>query len=246
MGGEKCGLVRCFPLGEYEALAPTIAVERMLDNEDASRVTWRKKFEGFVDFLTDHCSATERVDYLEATAGTTTGGIRVDADLMTVDDEAGKESIVTLANVQVATGTTKRDTRSRLMRAFNTPFFPDIFICSQVMGEGVDLQRYCRHVIHHDLAWNPSSIEQRTGRVDRLGCKAEGQEPISIYLPYLAGAADERQYRVMTEREQWFRVVMGQDEVARLITRDSNAVARLPRSISDELSFNLELDVRST
>ena len=127
------------------------------------------------------------------------------------------------------------------MRAFNTPFFPDIFVCSQVMGEGVDLQRHCRHVIHHDLAWNPSTIEQRTGRIDRLGCKAEGREPISVYLPYLAGAADERQYRVMTEREQWFPVVMGQDEVARLITPDSSAVARLPRSLADELSFNLEL-----
>ena len=239
-------LVRCFPLGEYRALGPAIAVERMLANEDASRVTWRAKFEAFVDFLIDHCSATERVNYLEATAGTRTGGIRVDADLMTVDDEDGKESIVTLANVQVTTGTTKRATRLRLMRAFNTPFFPDIFVCSQVMGEGVDLQRYCHHVIHHDLAWNPSSIEQRTGRVDRLGCKAEGREPISVYLPYLAGAADERQYLVMTEREQWFRVVMGQDEVARLITPDSNAVARLPRSIADELSFNLELDARST
>jgi superfamily II DNA/RNA helicase len=101
---------------------------------------------------------------------------------------------VTLANVQVATGNTLRDTRSRLMRAFNTPFFPDILVCSQVMGEGVDLQRFCRHVIHHDLAWNPSTIEQRTGRIDRLGCKAEGQQPIVVYLPYLAGTADERQY----------------------------------------------------
>ena len=235
-------LVRCFSLGEYEALEPAVAVERMLDNQDASRVTWRAKFEAFVGFLTDHCSATERVDYLEAASGTRTGGIRVDADLMTVSDGDGKESIVTVANVQVATGATRRDTRLRLMRAFNTPFFPDIFVCSQVMGEGVDLQRHCRHVIHHDLAWNPSTIEQRTGRIDRLGCKAEGREPISVYLPYLAGAADERQYRVMTEREQWFRVVMGQDEVARLITPDSSAVARLPRSLADELSFNLELE----
>ena len=234
-------LVRCFPLGEYESLEPAIAVERMLDNQDASRVTWRGKFEAFVDFLTDHCSATERVGYLEAASGARTGGIRVDADLMTVSDGDSKESIVTVANVQVATGATRRDTRLRLMRAFNTPFFPDIFVCSQVMGEGVDLQRHCRHVIHHDLAWNPSTIEQRTGRIDRLGCKAEGREPISVYLPYLAGAADERQYRVMTEREQWFRVVMGQDEVARLITPDSSAVARLPRSLADELSFNLEL-----
>ena len=234
-------LVRCFPLDEFQTLAPDVAVERMLDHNDASMVTWRTKFETFVDFLTDHCSATERADYLEATAVTRTGGIRVDADVVTTDDGNGKDSVVTLANVQVATGRTKRDTRSRLMRAFNTPFFPDIFVCSQVMGEGVDLQRYCRHVIHHDLAWNPSTIEQRTGRVDRLGCKAEGRESINVYLPYLAGAADERQYRVMTEREQWFRVVMGQDEVARLIARDSDSVARLPGSIADELSFNLTL-----
>ena len=114
--------------------------------------------------------------------------------------EDGDTSAVTLANVQVATGETNRETRSRLMRAFNTPFFPDVLVCSEVMGEGVDLQRFCRHVIHHDLAWNPSTIEQRTGRVDRIGCKAEGCQSIVVYLPYLAGTADERQYRVMTPR----------------------------------------------
>ena len=235
-------LARCFPVDKYKALEPAIAVARMLDKKDESKVTWRAKFENFVDFLTDHCSATERADYLDATAGTRTGGIRVEAEQIAEHDEDGKESIVTLANVKVATGATKRGTRSRLMRAFNTPFFPDIFVCSQVMGEGVDLQRYCRHVIHHDLAWNPSSIEQRTGRIDRLGCKAEGRESISVYLPYLAGAADDRQYRVMTEREQWFRVVMGQDEVARLISPDSAGEIALPRSIADELNFDLGLD----
>ena len=235
-------LVRCFPLGEYQTLAPAVVLERMLDAKDASSVTWRAKFRAFVDFLTDGCTAVERIGYLDATAKARTGGSRVDADDVNADDENRKESVVTVGNVQVATGATKRDTRVRLMRAFNTPFFPDILVCSQVMAEGVDLQRHCRHVIHHDLAWNPSSIEQRTGRVDRLGCKAEGQEPINVYLPYLAGAADERQYRVMTERDQWFRVVMGQDEVARLITPDSNAVAPLPRSVADELSFDLALD----
>jgi hypothetical protein len=155
------------------------------------------------------------------------------------DAEAAR---VTLANVQVAMGTTQRDTRARLMRAFNTPFFPDILVCSEVMSEGVDLQRFCRHVIHHDLDWNPSKIEQRTGRVDRLGCKAEGRHPIMVYLPYLAGTADERQYRVMTDRERWFRVVMGQDEVARLITQDSANLIPLPDAFSLELSFRLELN----
>ena len=140
-------------------MAPDAAVERMSDSQDDSMVGWRKKFETFVDFLTDHYSTTERVDYQEASAGARTGGIRVYADLVTADDGNGNDSIVTLANVQVATGRTKHDTRSRLMRGFNTPFFPDILVCRQVMGEGVDFQRYCRHVMHHVLAWNPSTIE---------------------------------------------------------------------------------------
>ena len=80
-------LIRCFPLDEHQALAPEAAVERMLSSKDGSLLSWRAKFEMFVDFLTDHCSATERVDYLEATAGTRTGGIRVDADL--VEDGGG-------------------------------------------------------------------------------------------------------------------------------------------------------------
>lgn len=101
------------------------------------------------------------------------------------------------------------------MRSFNTPFFPDILVRSNVMGEGVDLQRYCRHVIHHDLAWNPSAIEQRTGRVYRLGFKAENRHPIRLYPPYLSGTADERQYLVMTDRESWFRIVMGLDDDCR-------------------------------
>ena len=149
---------------------------------------------------------------------------------------------MTLANVQEATGETNRDQRTRLMRSFNTPFFPDILVCTEVMGEGVDLHRYCRYVIHHDLAWNPSQIEQRTGRVDRLGCKAENRHSIHVYLPYVAGASDERQFRVMRDREQWFRIVMGQDEVTKLIPNDdAGCRPNLPQQFVDQLSFNLEI-----
>jgi len=61
-------------------------------------------------------------------------------------------------------------------------------------------------------------------------------------LPYLAGTADERQYKVMSDRERWFRVVMGQDEVARLITPDSSTAVPLPESVSNELSFDLRIE----
>ena len=235
-------LARCFPLVALDSIRPADAVAQMLDHVDTSGVSWRNKFHGFMHFLTSQCSTGERRLYIEAAQRTQTGGIRVED----VEDEDAETRRMTLANVQVAMGETKRAKRARLMRAFNTPFFPDILVCSEVMGEGVDLQRFCRHVIHHDLAWNPSTIEQRTGRVDRIGCKAEGRHPIFVYLPYLAGMADERQYRVMADREQWFRVVMGQDEVARLITPDSDDTVPLPKGISERLNFKLGLQPSRT
>jgi len=233
----KTTLVRCFPLAELDSISPELAVSKTLSFSDESGISWQQKFKSFVEFITEQCSTEERRLYLEAASKTQTGGIRVEGEES--DEDEAEDVTIALANVQEATGRTKREKRCRLMRAFNTPFFPDILVCSQVMGEGVDLQRFCRHVIHHDLAWNPSDIEQRTGRIDRLGCKAEGKQSIVIYLPYLDGTADERQYRVMTDRERWFRVVMGQDEVARLITPESSCAFPLPDAISNELTFQL-------
>ena len=240
----KTTLIRCFPLAELDSLAPELAVDNTLSFRDESGISWHQKFQTFIEFITEQCSTEERRSYLEAASRTQTGGIRVEGEEIDEDDD--ERVTIALANVQEATGKTKREKRGRLMRAFNTPFFPDILVCSQVMGEGVDLQRFCRHVIHHDLAWNPSDIEQRTGRIDRLGCKAEGKQSIVVYLPYLDGTADERQYRVMTDREKWFRVVMGQDEVARLITSDSNVTFPLPDAISDALSFQLGITLPRT
>ena len=74
----------------------------------------------------------------------------------------------------------------------------------------------------------------------------EGHHPIFVYLPYLAGTADERQYQVMSDREQWFRVVMGQDEVARLITPDSDNTVPLPEAVSERLNFKLGLEPART
>lgn len=61
-------LVRCFPVHEHDTKKPHLAVRSMLDTEDDSHASWRAKFEGFIDFLVDRCSAAEREDYLEAAA----------------------------------------------------------------------------------------------------------------------------------------------------------------------------------
>src|SRR5690606_26282485 len=112
-------LVRCFPIAEMDSIAPDAAVSRLLDHADASEVSWRRKFADFAGFLMTGCSSDERRLYLDAAGGTETGDIRVSSD----DDGSSSGR---LANVREATGETARHTRARLMRAFNTPFFPDV------------------------------------------------------------------------------------------------------------------------
>lgn len=48
----------------------------------------------------------------------------------------------------------------------------DILLASEVGGEGLDFQ-FCSALINYDLPYNPMRIEQRIGRIDRMGQKAD-------------------------------------------------------------------------
>lgn len=118
--------------------------------------------------------------------------------------------------VQLVTGATQN--RDRYFLGFNTPYRPEILVSTSVGQEGIDLHRECRHVIHHDLCWNPAMIEQRTGRVDRIGSKVErermgaqnGEGPtLEIAIPYLAATYDERMFEELYRRAQLFEVTLG-------------------------------------
>jgi hypothetical protein len=72
--------------------------------------------------------------------------------------------------IGVFTGATGSDRREEVKRAFNAD--PDleplrILICTDAAREGINLQAYCSDLIHFDLPWNPSRLEQRNGRIDR-------------------------------------------------------------------------------
>jgi helicase-like protein len=193
-------------------------VRALVEHRDASAMTLRTPIDEFLRFTKELAERRrayiadgdgEPIDplteYLKAVAVQTSG---------VGDEEAAGADAATFRvqqSVRMVYGDTKRETRERLMPAFNSPMFPEILISSAVLGEGVDLHRFCRYVIHHDLCWNPSTLEQRTGRLDRIRCKAEvALRPIVVYEPFLAGSADERMFRVVRDRERWFQVVMGQ------------------------------------
>jgi ERCC4-related helicase len=190
-------------------------VDDLFDRVDASGLSLRQVIKQFLDFLSKRANPSDRQAYLDALKKLQTGthaGPEVDQSMTDDETQAGGR-VRLVANVRRVYGDTRDETRERIMLTFNTPFYPEILIASSVMAEGVDLHLNCRHVIHHDLDWNPSSLEQRTGRIDRLGSKAERSgKSIRVYLPYVEGCQDEKLYRVVMDRERWFGVVMGAEE----------------------------------
>jgi hypothetical protein len=233
-------LVRFLPLTRQGLRAA--AVRRAFSGETGLLAVLKT----FLDFLQEQCTPTERQDYLDAVANIQTGEMtgREARESFQEDELVGQgRRDLLLPNVRLVNGDTSRGTRQRLMLTFNSPFFPEILVCSNVLAEGVDLHRYCRYVIHHDLDWNPSVLEQRTGRLDRIGAKVEqcGQ-PIQVYLPYVAETQDEKMYRVVIDRERWFNVVMGERFSVDARTTDKLAQRfPLPSSVAKELAFRLEV-----
>lgn len=123
---------------------------------------------------------------------------------------------------------------------------PDL--ASSVLAEGVDLHLNCRYIIHYDLSWNPSTLEQRTGGVDRIGAKAEqtGQS-IEISFPYIAATQDEKQYRVVMDRERWFQILMGENYRTDEASTDKlEERVPLPDCLVKELTFDLSVKKTSS
>jgi hypothetical protein len=243
-------LVRFADLG-VERIPPDW-MQSMLDKKDASGLVLRDVLNKFFDFLAYRCGETERNSYLEALKSVQTGthaGTEVEASFASDEAQSGERARL-VANVRRVYGDTRDETRDRIMLTFNTPFYPEILIASSVMAEGVDLHLNCRHVIHHDLDWNPSSLEQRTGRIDRLGSKAErAGKSIRVYLPYVEGCQDEKLFRVVMDRERWFGVVMGAEEsMGRVLSASAWEVERMaeqplvPMAMVDSLKLRLEAD----
>lgn len=94
--------------------------------------------------------------------------------------------------------------------AFNSPLAPDILVCTAIGSEGIDLHKECSEVIHHDLPWNPARLEQRIGRLDRVGRLGEASsEDLRIGIPFLAHDYDQYQYEKVLSRGQLFELLLG-------------------------------------
>jgi superfamily II DNA or RNA helicase len=94
-----------------------------------------------------------------------------------------------------------------LIKRFNTPFYPDVIVCTDVLKEGINLHLFCNRIYHYGLAWTPGDLEQRIGRIDRFFSKThrersnqkelvdEEKTKIEINYPYLGKSVDEHQLK---------------------------------------------------
>ena len=74
---------------------------------------------------------------------------------------------------QVPVGRMAGGVNKRLVRQFRMPGFPLVLVSTDVLQEGEDLHTFCARVIHYGISWTPSAMEQRTGRIDRIGGLAQ-------------------------------------------------------------------------
>lgn len=97
------------------------------------------------------------------------------------------------------------DAKNEVIADFARTDGPSVLLSSEVGSEGIDLQ-FCRFVVNYDLPWNPMRVEQRIGRIDRLGQKAER---ISIINLSLVDTIEDRILLRLYDRIDLFRDSIG-------------------------------------
>ena len=107
--------------------------------------------------------------------------------------------------VTILNGGMSIDERNAAMQEFKTS--SSIFISTDAGGEGLNLQ-FANNIINYDLPWNPMKIEQRCGRIDRIG----QQRDVHIYNFIVGETVENRVREVLEEKLSIILKEMGVDK----------------------------------
>jgi superfamily II DNA or RNA helicase len=80
-----------------------------------------------------------------------------------------------------------------------------LLLSSESGGEGRNLQ-FCNTLINFDIPWNPMAIEQRIGRIDRIGQTRE----VFVFNLVTAGTIEDEVLRILDEKINMFELVVGE------------------------------------
>ncbi|PSB25089.1 helicase [filamentous cyanobacterium Phorm 46] len=80
-----------------------------------------------------------------------------------------------------------------------------ILLCTESASEGLNLQT-CGVLINYDMPWNPMRVEQRIGRLDRIG---QIYDTVRIHNFYYDGTVEAKVYKKLRDRIDAFQTVVG-------------------------------------
>lgn len=83
--------------------------------------------------------------------------------------------------VRAVTGTLPPSERLARIEELSSLPGRHVLVATDCLSEGVNLQENFQAVVHYDLAWNPTRHEQREGRVDRFGQRADVVRAVTMY-----------------------------------------------------------------
>ncbi len=116
-----------------------------------------------------------------------------------------------------------------------------VLIATEAGGEGINLQ-FCNQVINYDMPWNPMRVEQRIGRVHRLGQKRD----VHIYNLSTVGTIEEHILNLLYEKIDLFEMVIGElDDIVERLSLNQSLEENLISIIMDsrsEREMALKLD----
>ena len=133
--------------------------------------------------------------------------------------------------IRTTDGSWRRISRDDAKRRFRDGE-ADILLCTDAAAEGLNFQ-FCGALINYDMPWNPMRVEQRIGRIDRLG---QQNETIRIINLHYEDTVEADVYRALRDRIGLFESVVG---------RLQPILAQLPRMISKTVLSEESRDDRS-
>ncbi len=100
-----------------------------------------------------------------------------------------------------------------------------VMVATEAGGEGINLQ-FCHNIVNFDLPWNPMRVEQRIGRVHRLGQTND----VNIYNLCTLGTIEEHLVSLLHEKINMFELVIGElDTILERLEQDTSFEQRINR-----------------
>ena len=98
-----------------------------------------------------------------------------------------------------------REARRAAIAAFNSDPAVHVMVTNDAAGEGVNLQRGAHLMVNYDLPWNPSRIEQRFGRIHRIG----QTHACHLWNLVAANTREGEMYQCLVEKSKEARAALG-------------------------------------